>query len=63
MCYAKGDGVIQNNVKAYAWFVLLSANGSEEAKKGMDILKKGMTPNQIVEAQKLAEKYYNGKFD
>jgi TPR repeat protein len=63
LCYAKGDGVIQNNVKAYAWVALASANGNEDAKKGMDILKKEMTPNQIVEAQNLAEKYYNGKFD
>ena len=62
-CYCNGDGVIQNNVKAYAWSALASANGSEYAKKGMDILRKEMTPNQIGEAQKLAEKYYNGKFD
>ena len=63
VCYFKGNGVIQNNVKAYAWLALASANGSEKAKKGMDMLKKEMTPNQIEEAQKLAEKYYNGKFD
>ena len=63
LCYYDGDGVIQNNVKAYAWFALALANGNEHAKPFMDLLKKEMTPNQIVEAQKLAEKYYNGKFD
>ena len=62
-CYVIGEGVIQNDVKAYAWWALASANGHEKARKDMDILKKEMTPNQIVEAQKLAEKYYNGKFD
>ena len=63
MCYYFGEGVIQNNVKAYAWLALASANGGEYAKGLMAIIKKAMTPNQIVEAQKLAEKYYNGKFD
>ena len=63
VCYKKGEGVIQNYVKAYAWLALASANGDEYAKKAMDILRKDMTPHQIEEAQKLAEKYYNGKFD
>ena len=57
------EGVIQNYVKAYAWYVLASANGIEKARKGMDMLRKEMTQAQVGEAQKLAEKYYNGKLD
>ena len=63
VCYAVGNGVIQNNVKAYAWWALASANGNENAREVMNLFKKDMTPNQIADAQKIAEKYYNGKFD
>ncbi len=63
LCYAKGEGVIQYKVKAYAWFAVASANGDETAKKNMNNLKNKMTSAQIDEALKLAEKYFEGKFD
>ena len=63
LCYADGDGVIENNVKAYAWSALASANGSEDAKTFMDMLRKEMTSYEIQYALKLAEKYEKGIFD
>ena len=62
-CYGEGIGVIQNKVKAYAWFALSSKNGSDVGNKNMKILEKELTQIQLEEALKLAEKYDKGIFD
>ncbi len=61
--YDEGRGVIQNKVKAYAWFALSSKNGCDVGNKNMKILEKKLTQSQIEEALKLAEKYDKGIFD
>jgi TPR repeat protein len=53
--YESGLGVIQNYIKAYAYYCLSSAQGITEAAKVRDVLAKKMTRAQIAEAQKLAE--------
>ena len=63
--YALGQGVIADKVYAHMWGNILNSNGHEDGKKIMDyLLKQGMTPSQIEEAERLAreciKKNYNG---
>ena len=63
--YALGQGVIEDKVYAHMWGNILNSNGHEDGKKIMDyLLKQGMTPSQIEEAERLAreciKKNYKG---
>ena len=54
--YALGQGVIEDKVYAHMWGNILNSNGHEDGKKIMDyLLKQGMTPSQIEEAERLAK--------
>ena len=54
--YALGQGVIVDKVYAHMWGNILNSNGHEDGKKIMDyLLKQGMTPSQIEEAERLTE--------
>lgn len=59
--YAVGRGVPKNDVEAYKWYNLAAANVSGEfrksAAKSRDIIAETMTPEQIAEAQKLAQEW------
>lgn len=52
--YGTGKGVPEDFVQAYKWLNLSAAQGDENAKKGKEIVRKIMTPQQIAEAQKLS---------
>ena len=56
--YAKGEGVPEDYVKAYAWFNLAAAQGAEDAIKNKDLLRPRMTAEQVAEAQKLAAELF-----
>ena len=63
--YALGQGVIEDKVYAHMWGIILNSNGHEDGKKIMDyLLKQGVTPSQIEEAERLAreciKKNYKG---
>jgi len=49
-----GDGVPQDYVQAYTWFILAAAQGEERAFKSKDELRLAMTSEQVAEARKLA---------
>jgi len=57
LMYAKGQGVAQNYIQAYMWETLAAAQGNENASKGLEILEKGMTPDLIAAAQRLAREW------
>ena len=57
LMYAKGQGVAQNYIQAYMWETLAAAQGNENAAKGLEILGKKMSPDQIAEAQRLAREW------
>ena len=57
LMYAKGQGVAQNYIQAYMWETLAAAQGNDNASKGLEILEKQMTPDQIAEAQRLAREW------
>ena len=53
-----GSGVPEDDIQAYAWFSLASAQGAENAKKAIEMLTGEMTRAEIAEAQKLSRKYW-----
>jgi TPR repeat protein len=54
LMYAKGQGVPKDYVQAYMWSSLSAARGHQEGVKNRDSIAKGMTPQQIADAQKRA---------
>ena len=56
--YATGEGVPEDDAKAYAWLSIAAAQGNELAKENKDIVTERMTRAQIAEAQKLSREYW-----
>ena len=55
LMYAKGEGVIQDNVYAHMWFNIAASSGDSKGASGnRDITAEIMTTAQIAEAQQLA---------
>ena len=56
--YGNGEGVPKDNVNAYAWYNVGSANGYDGASKNRDLIAKEMTPEQIAKAQELSKVWF-----
>ena len=56
--YANGMGVPQDDVLAYAWWNLATAQGHERANEYKDQLRTRMTANQIARAQELSSAFF-----
>ena len=54
--YANGEGVPQDDVRAYAWGKLAEAHGDKNAPKGVCIMHEHITPAQLIEAEALFKK-------
>ena len=59
--YYDGKGFPQNYIQAYKWFSLAAAKGNENAAHNRDVAASKMTPEQIAEAQRLANEWLNKK--
>ena len=57
-----GQGVLQDNVRAYMWWNIAAPSGDEMAVKNRGIVAKQMTPTQITEVQKLARECVRKKY-
>jgi uncharacterized protein len=57
LMYERGDGVERDIVQAYMWYILGTTGGADRGAARKDALAKQMTPEQIAEAQKLAEEW------
>ncbi len=57
LMYGKGQGVAQSYIQAYMWETLAAAQGNEKAVKGLELLEKSMTLDQLAEAQRLAREW------
>ena len=57
LIYYNGRGVPKDYVMAYMWFNLAAAQGNETADKNKSIVVKEMTPEQILEAQRLSREF------
>jgi uncharacterized protein len=55
--YERGDGVAKDYVQAYMWYLLGATGGADRGAARKDALAKQMTPEQIAEAQKLAQEW------
>ena len=60
--YGNGQGVLQDNVRAYMWWNIAASSGDEMAVKNRGIVAKQMTPAQIAEVQKLARECVRKKY-
>ena len=54
LMYDNGEGVLEDDVTAYAWYNIAAANEGALAQKNKSIIANEMTPEQIAEAQKLS---------
>ena len=54
-CYANGQGVGKDIVEAYVWFSM-AARADSDAAETRNLLRKGLTPQQFIEAQKRMKK-------
>ena len=55
--YFRSEGVPEDDIQAYAWISLASAQGAEYAKNAKERLTGEMKSAEIAEAQKLSRKY------
>jgi len=60
--YYSGDGVPENNIRAYLWWSMAKTQGHDNAANNIDILKPQMTPQQIADGQALASKCYESNY-
>ena len=58
--YATGEGVPQDFVQAHKWFNLAAAGGNKEATESRDLAATKMTPEEIAQAERLAEEWKLG---
>ena len=57
ICYAQGLGTGQDSVQACKWVSLAAAQGLAEAKSSQEALERGLTPEQLAEAQRLVREW------
>ncbi len=57
LLYAVGKGVGKDFTQAHVWLNLAAAQGFQDAKENRDEVAKRMTPEQIVQAQKMAREW------
>jgi TPR repeat protein len=69
LMYAKGQGVLQDYVRAHMWWSIAASSGNKTAVKNRDIIAKEMTPTggaipfgTIEDAQKLARECVRKKY-
>ena len=60
--YANGEGVPQNNVRAYVWFSVSAAQGYETGKNQRDMISELLTPSQLVQTQQIATKCFESGY-
>ncbi len=60
--YETGEGVAQDNIKAYMWFSLSARTGDKNARKNRDDLAQKMTSAQLAKADKLVAKCLSSNF-
>ena len=56
--YAKGEGVPEDAVTAYAWLNIAAAQGQSSANELKELVARDMTQSQIAKAQKLFREYW-----
>ena len=57
LCYGEGTGVVKNDLLAYQWYLLASANGNETARDDLPELEAKLTAEQRAEGQRIATEW------
>jgi TPR repeat protein len=57
LMHQKGMGLPQNYSEAYKWYNLAAAQGDKDARKNRDDIIRLMTPDQIIQGQKLSREF------
>ena len=60
--YAKGQGVLQDYVRAHMWWNIATLQGDKDAREKRDTLEKILTSTQLETAQKLARECFQKKY-
>ena len=60
--YANGNGVPQNNVRAYVWWSVAAAQGNEEARGFRDRVADQLTPEQLARGQDMATRCFESDY-
>jgi TPR repeat protein len=55
--YARGEGVFQDWIRAYAWLDVAAANGNEDAVRMRNMVARDLTNEQFAAAVELAREY------
>ena len=58
--YSTGTGVPENNVRAYVWFSVATAQG--DAREGRDIVAERLTPEQLARGQDMATRCFESDY-
>ena len=56
--YHGGEGVPQDDAEAYAWFAVAAANGDEQAKDNLAMVKSRLNQDQLAVAQQRATQLF-----
>ena len=62
LMYSIGEGVPQNNVRAYVWFSVAAAQGNEDARTNRDIISDRLTPEQLARGQDMATSCFESEY-
>jgi len=54
LMYAEGNGVTQNNTRAYVWWNIAASQGFKEAAVNLSKVQRKMAPSEIRKAKQLA---------
>ncbi len=60
--YDIGEGVPQNNVRAYAWWSVAAAQGLAIARNDRDRMAEQLTPEQLARGQDIATKCFESDY-
>ena len=61
--YADGKVFMQDYTKAYMWFNLASHNGYSEGQKARDIMARKLSPQDLIEAQKMSQHCLKSRYE
>ena len=62
LMYANGEGVPQNNLRAYIWLSVAAAQGDENARTNRDIVADRLTPEQLALGQDMATRCFESDY-
>ena len=60
--YDNGEGVPQNNVRAYVWLSVAAAQGDENARGNRDRIANRLTPDRLARGQDIATRCFESDY-